>query len=88
MNFPSTISADKTLDVRGKVCPMPVLLTKRKLEDMQAGAVLEIIGDYAQAAENIQRFAKQKGHEILRVSKASRIFVIYIKKHAAEIDDQ
>ena len=74
------IRADETLDVRRKVCPMPVLLTKRKLENMQDGAILEVIGDYAQSAENIQRFANQEGHEILRISKTPGVFVIYIKK--------
>ena len=80
MDTPSAIRADETLDVRRKVCPMPDLLTKRKLQTMQAGEVLEVIGDYAQAAENIQRFAKQEGHLILKLSKGSGTFDIYIRK--------
>jgi TusA-related sulfurtransferase len=59
---------------------MPVLLTKRKLQNMQAGSVLEVIGDYVQSAENIQRFANQEGHEILRISKTPGDFVMYIQK--------
>ena len=80
MDTAAAIKADETLDVRRKVCPMPVLLTKRKLQTMQAGDILEVIGDYTQAAENIQRFAKQEGHRILKVTKGLGNFDIYIKK--------
>ena len=86
MNTYGSIEADETLDVRKKVCPMPVLLTKRKLQTMQAGAILEVIGDYAQAVENIQRFAKQEGHLVLKVTKGSGTFDIYIKKYARNTD--
>ena len=68
------------LDVRRKVCPMPVLLAKRKLQEMQTGAILEIVGDYSQAADNIQRYAKQEGHKVLWISKEPGIFVVQIKK--------
>lgn len=69
------------LDVRKKMCPMPVLLTKRKLEKMDAGKVLEVIGDYHPALENIQRWAKNVGHEIIDVTDSPPGFKIKIKKH-------
>ena len=75
-----TIKANETLDVRKQVCPMPVLLTKRKLQTMQNGDILEVIGDYPQAAKNIQRFAKQDGHQILKAIERSGTFEVYIKK--------
>lgn len=59
---------------------MPVLLTRGKLENMQAGAIVEVIGDYTLAAENIQRFAKKEGHKILKVTVDCGTFKIYIKK--------
>jgi len=47
--------ADKTLDVCGEVCPMPVLRTKRALEEMKAGETLEVIVDYPPSKENVRR---------------------------------
>jgi len=33
------------LDVKGKMCPMPVAFTKRKLESMASGQLLVIVGE-------------------------------------------
>jgi tRNA 2-thiouridine synthesizing protein A len=69
------------LDVRKKVCPMPVLLTKRKLEKVDAGKIIEVIGDYHPAMDNIQRWARDAGHEIIDVIQCRSEFKIKIKKH-------
>ena len=69
------------LDVRKKMCPMPVLLTKRKLEKVDAGKILEVIGDYRPAMENIQRWARNAGHEIIDLTEHQSGFRIKIKKH-------
>ena len=74
------VKADETLDTRKKVCPIPVLLTKRKLQAMPTGTVLEVIGDYKSTVENIKRFSKQHGYKVLRVVREFEAFRIYIKK--------
>jgi TusA-related sulfurtransferase len=33
----------ETLDVKGKMCPLPVALTKRKLAEMQPDQLLEVV---------------------------------------------
>ena len=78
------MEADVTLDVRNKVCPMPVLLTRRKLEEMESGKVLHIIGNIPASKENIQRFAQGHGHEILEVTEERTQYEIFIKKHEGE----
>lgn len=72
--------AHEVLDVRKKACPMPVLLTKRKLAELEGGRILKVIGDYPSAKENIQRFAAGEGHEILNVKENRAKFEIIIKK--------
>lgn len=39
----STVDATETLDVQGKNCPMPVVETKQAVDDLDAGAVLEVV---------------------------------------------
>jgi tRNA 2-thiouridine synthesizing protein A len=68
------------LDVKGKVCPMPIMLIKRKLESVEAGQVLEVIGDCGPAFDNVQRWAKNAGHEILEATKTGDEFNIKIRK--------
>ncbi|HEY4675161.1 MAG TPA: sulfurtransferase TusA family protein [Candidatus Bathyarchaeia archaeon] len=74
------VRVDEKLDVRKKICPMPALLTNRKLQTMKTGTVLEVTGDYATARENIQRLSKQHGHKVLQVVDEHGVFRIYIEK--------
>lgn len=74
------INPEETLDVRNKVCPMPALLTRKKLEQIESGKVLEVIGDFPTAKDNIQRLVKQQGHEVMNVVQEKSQFHIFIKK--------
>jgi tRNA 2-thiouridine synthesizing protein A len=69
------------LDVRGKMCPMPVAFTKRKLEGMAAGQLLEVVGEGELEFDNVQRWAKNNGHEVVQASKSGSEFKVLIKKH-------
>jgi len=68
------------LDVRGKICPVPLLLTKRKLESMVKGELLEVLGDFPQTKENIRDLVKRMGDEILKVEESRGEFKILIRR--------
>jgi tRNA 2-thiouridine synthesizing protein A len=72
---------NEKLEVKGQVCPMPVAHTKRKLEKMQSGQVLEVVGDCSPGFDNIQSWAKNQGHEVLEASKNENEFLVKIRKH-------
>ena len=38
-----SVKADQTLDCSGLACPMPILKTKKAVDGMQIGQVLEMI---------------------------------------------
>lgn len=68
------------IDVTGKMCPMPVALTKRKLESMAVGQLLEVVGEGRLEFDNIQRWVKNNGHEIVEASMDDLGFRILIRK--------
>ena len=72
--------AIEKLNVKGKMCPMPVAFTKRKLESMTSGQLLEVVGEGELEFENIQRWVKNNGHEVVEASKSNEEFKILIKK--------
>jgi tRNA 2-thiouridine synthesizing protein A len=72
--------ATEKLDVKGKMCPMPVALTKRKIESMAAGQLLEVIGEGELEFDNIQRWVKNNGHNVVQASKSGVEFRILIRK--------
>ncbi len=69
------------LDTKGQVCPMPAVLMKRKIESLKVGQILEVTGDCAPSLENIEKWARNHGHEVLETSKLGDFFSIKIKKH-------
>jgi tRNA 2-thiouridine synthesizing protein A len=73
------------LDVRGKICPVPLLLTKRKLESMGGGELLEVVGDFPQTRENIQELVNRMGNETLKVEESGGEFRILIRKSANDV---
>jgi len=68
------------LDVRGLVCPMPVLKTKQALEKLAKGERLTVIGDYKPALENIKRFAETHGYRVVYVEESREFFKVVIEK--------
>jgi tRNA 2-thiouridine synthesizing protein A len=70
----------ETLDVKGKMCPLPVALTKRKLDGMHSGQLLEVVGEGQLEFDNVQRWLKNNGHEVAEASLAGLEFRILVKK--------
>jgi tRNA 2-thiouridine synthesizing protein A len=72
--------ATERLDVKGKMCPMPVAFTKRKLESMTSEDLLEVVGEGELEFDNILRWVKNNGHEVVEASKSSTEFKVLIRK--------
>ena len=72
--------ATERLDVKGKMCPMPVAFTKRKLESMTSGDLLEVVGEGELEFDNILRWVKNNGHEVVEASKSGTEFKVLIRK--------
>ena len=70
----------QTLDVLGRVCPYPLVLTKKALEKLPSGGVLKILTDApASAEDSLPRFAQDKGMTC-EVVKLADSWEVYIQK--------
>ncbi|MDD4776223.1 MAG: sulfurtransferase TusA family protein [Syntrophomonas sp.] len=74
------ISHDAELDCVGLFCPMPIAKTKEEIENLEAGQVLKVEADDPAAEEDISRWAKRAGHEVLKKDKSGNIITFWIKK--------
>lgn len=72
----------ETLDVLGRVCPYPLVLTKKTLEKMPSGSILKILCDApASAEDSIPRFVEKQGYEFESVKLEDKgYWELYIKK--------
>ncbi|MEX2705803.1 MAG: sulfurtransferase TusA family protein [Candidatus Freyrarchaeum guaymaensis] len=75
-----SITPDRTLNVIGLYCPEPIFRTKEEIENLEIGQVLEILVDDPAAEEDITRWAKRTGHQLLKFEKDGRILRFLIKK--------
>ncbi len=70
----------EVLDVLGRVCPYPLVLTKKAVEKLAPGQVLKILCDApASAEDSLPRFAEKGGFPIEVVKTGDR-WEIYIEK--------
>jgi len=73
---------DQTLDVLGRVCPYPLVMTKKALEKMQSGQILKVLCDApASAEDSIPRYCEKQGYPIEVVKLEDKgYWEIYIQK--------
>ena len=63
------IKIDKTIDIRGQVCPYTFVRSKLAIEKMNMGEVLEIILDHKAAVENVPKSMENEGQKVLAVEQ-------------------
>ena len=56
-----------SLDCVGLFCPEPLFQTREAIDQLQSGEVLEVLADDPAAEEDLTRFAKRAGHEMVLV---------------------
>jgi len=71
---------DAELDCVGLYCPMPIAQTKQEIDKFDVGQVLKVEADDPAAEEDIKRWAKRVGHDILKFEKQGKILTFYIRK--------
>jgi len=77
------VRVDERIDLSGVICPNNFVKTKLKLEEMQAGQILEVILDEGEPIKNVPRAVKEEGHQILKVEKIGKYWRLLIRKHEA-----
>lgn len=61
--------ADRTLDIRGEVCPLTFVRAKLAMEKLALGEVLGIIVDHGPAAVNVPKSMEHEGQKVLKVEQ-------------------
>ena len=71
----------KTLDARGLTCPLPILRTKKAINGLENGDVLEVLATDPGSVKDLDAFCRQTGHELLSSSEADGAYVFQIRKN-------
>jgi len=72
----------ETLDVLGRVCPYPLLLTKKAIEKLPSGSILKVLCDApASAEDSIPRYAEKHGYKLESIKIEDKgYWELYIEK--------
>ncbi len=73
---------DDELDCVGLYCPMPVTMTRERIDRLEPGQVLLVKADDPAAEEDLLRWAKRTGNEIVEFTKDGTILIFAIRKGA------
>jgi len=74
-----TTVAEK-LDTRGMNCPLPILKTRKALNFINSGEILEVTSSDPGSVKDIASFCTQTGNRLLSSNEADSGFVFLIEK--------
>ena len=80
MKFEKKGDGKYLLDVQGYVCPHPQLYTKKSLEKINSGDLLELIFDNPSSSESIAAMCENSENEIVEKRMEDGKFIWVIKK--------
>ena len=75
-----SVKVDRTLDVRGKVCPYPTGDTRQELLEMRVGEILEVVTDYYPARQTIPALMEDLGYPCELIDGEQPVFRFIIHK--------
>lgn len=76
----NSIKANVTVDAKGLSCPMPIVKTRKAINDLEAGLVLEIQATDKGSKADIKAWADSTGHQYLGTVEEENILKHYIRK--------
>ncbi len=79
----SEYETTETLDVKGQSCPMPIVKTKQAIDELEVGAVLEVVATDSGSMSDIQGWSTgTDGVELLDQVEGDGTYTHYVKKTA------
>lgn len=72
--------ADRTLDVRGRTCPMPILLLTRAVRELSLGETLEVLADDAQFPDDVRAWCDYSGNRLVAFDTKGDYFVACVER--------
>ena len=74
------IKTDKTMDLKGLPCPMPVVKVSKGIKEIEVGQILEAVTTDPGALADFPAWAKTSGNEILKTDQDDGTIIFYIKR--------
>lgn len=70
----------EVLDVRGLLCPLPVLKARKRLQRLQPGERLRIEATDPAAVIDVPHFCAEAGHRLVSSERAGDLYVFVVER--------
>lgn len=70
----------QTLDAKGLACPMPIVRTKKAMDQLNSGDILEVLVTDKGALNDFKAWAQAGGHTIVEQKEDAGVLTFYIQK--------
>ena len=81
------IKSDVQLDAKGLACPMPIVKTKKAMNDVLEGQVLEIQATDKGSVADLAAWSKTVGHQYIGTNEENGVFYHYIRKCNPDVSE-
>jgi tRNA 2-thiouridine synthesizing protein A len=73
-------TVDLFLDCKGLNCPLPVIKTKKAIETLAVGQVLQMVATDPGSKPDMAAWSRSTGHELLETREESGLFTFLVRK--------
>jgi len=74
------IKVDKSMDLKGLPCPMPVVKVSKGIKEVEVGQIIEAVTTDPGSLADFPAWAKTSGNEILKTDQGDGSITFYIKR--------
>ncbi|MFF2755526.1 sulfurtransferase TusA family protein [Psychrobacillus sp. NPDC058041] len=74
------MNTTKAIDARGLACPMPIVHTKKAMDTIESGEILEVQVTDKGALADIPAWAASGGHTVLKHAQEDGVLKFWIQK--------
>jgi tRNA 2-thiouridine synthesizing protein A len=74
------VNFDKELDARGLACPLPIVKTRKALNELASGQILKVTATDSGSMADMKAFSEQTGNELLSANQEGGLYVFYLKR--------
>jgi tRNA 2-thiouridine synthesizing protein A len=72
--------ADKVLDLKGLLCPLPVVKMAKAIKEVEVGQTIEAFATDPGVMADIPAWARSTGHELVVLEKVDRQFRFVVRR--------
>lgn len=75
-----TESANMMLNLKGLLCPMPIVKIAKAIKEIEIGQVIEAEASDPGVLADIPAWCKSTGHELVKIERVEKVIKFWVKR--------